>query len=203
MMPMQLLAMIFIILDLLPRAPRAIYLITFIMPMAILRCSRRTVTIATTVVVVIARHLVSDLFVVVRRVQDFEYVLHVPVLRREFLVVSAKPVPELEWELDMASFLPEFADAIRFSALHVGVAGPDREGEGALFVIRDIFEPEGCKRRGLVERQANVFTKFDDEAGAVAFAHCDADFAVFFAGPGAVAVGGHFTFADCCAELEA
>jgi hypothetical protein len=29
----------------------------------------------------------------------------------------------------MASFLPEFADAIRFSALHVGVAGPDREGE--------------------------------------------------------------------------
>lgn len=212
MLPMQLALMIAILLELIPRSTRAMLLVVF-------AAAHRQDTGGDVAGVgggtggvgvgvgVAASHLVADLLVVVGRVEDLEDVLHVAVLGCEFLVVFAEAVPEADGDVDVADdVVGELAvggQAVGFGALHVGVAGEDGQGEGAVVFVGDVFEPEDGEGGGLVEGHADVLAELDDEAGAVAFAHRDPDLAVFVAGPGAVVVGGHFAFADGGAELEA
>ena len=214
MLPVQLALMVAILLDLIPGPTRAGLLIMFagahrenaggdIGPLGggTASTARRRIGVGAG-----AGHLVANLLVVVGGVEDLEDVLHVAVLGCEFLVVFAEAVPEAEGDIDVADdAVGELAvggEAVGFGALHVGVAGEDGQGEGAVVFVGEVFEPEDGEGRGLVEGHADVLAELDDEAGAVAFAHGDAHFAVFAAGPGAVVVGGHFAFADGGAELE-
>lgn len=215
MLPMQLAFMIAILLDLIPRATGAGLLIMLTAAHGQdtgtdvagtggrSACARRRgIGIG-----VVAGHDVADLLVVVGGVEDLEDVLHVAVLGREFLVVFAEAVPEAEGNVDVADdAVGELAvggQAVVFGAPHVGVAGEDGQGQGAVVFVGEVFEPEDGEGGGFVKGHADVLAELDDEAGAVAFAHGDADLAVFFATPGAVVVGGHFAFADGGAELEA
>ncbi len=210
MLPMQLGFMIAILLDLIPRATRAMLLIMLTAAHGqdagsdVAGGGGGRVRIG---VGVGAGHLVANLLVVVGGVEDLEDVLHVAVLGRQFAVIFAEAVPEFERDVDVADdAVGELAvgrQAVGFGALHVGVAGEDGQGEGAVLFVGEVFEPEDGEGGRLVEGHADVLAELDDDAGAVAFAHRDPNLAVFLAGPGAVVVGGHFAFADGCADFEA
>ena len=212
MLPMQLALVVAVLLDLIPRPAGAGLLVMFAAAHGedagggAARAAGVGVGVGAGAGVV-GGHDVADLLVVVGGVEDLEDVVQVTVLGRQFLVVFAEAVPEAQGDVDVADDavgqLAVFAQAVGLCPLHVCVAGEDGQGYGAVVFVDEVFEPQDGEGRGLVEGHADILAELDDEAGAVAFAHSDPDFALLPARPGAVVVRGHFAFADGCAELEA